>query len=544
MITLLAIAIGTLSSVELRVAPSTQQIFQDETGERLPPADRISLSLARNEHEGVQLVFLGGAQPQPRIWLEVPDLLGPDGAVLPAENVHWYIVEYIPTHPPEYQVQWVGNWPDPLWPGRPFEGPAGRAQPIWIDVYAPEDLPAGTYQGRLRVVMEPPREVPLEIRVFDFTLPRQHHLKTAFSFSEKGYAQFYNVPFDWHTTVLPPEVRRKIYGFLLDHRLDPTNIYRPFNYVRFPHDDDLAWCVERGLGAFQIGRLESSPEYGRYLREYTAWLKAHGWLELAYIYGPDEIQYRRNYAELKAQVRRDCGFVHEIAPEVPVVGAIDLDPDLFGAIDIFCPVPQRWDPVLDRRLRAAGKEVWWYWADGCERPGLYLDNPALDARLIPWMCRKYGIAGFLYYFINYWSLNYAEAGQPRWPERPWDPRPPFRSDRGTNGSGVLVYPGPHLGDLVSSIRLENFRDGLEDFEYFWLLEQVLRSHGTAPSQRRLLEVPPQVIEDRFHFSQEERFLQIHRGELAEAIEASTSSAPTWEEKVVGPRGFEPLTKRL
>lgn len=522
MIALMALALASPFGVELYVAPRTQPVFRDETGKRLPKADRISLSLARHEHEGVQLVLVGGAQPQPAVRLEVSDLVGPAGAVLPAESIRWYIVGYIPTRKPEYEVLRVGDWPDPLLPARPFEVPAGQAQPIWIDVYAPEDLPAGTYRGSLRVVMDPPREVPCEVRVFNFTLPRSHHLKTAFSFSEKGYAQFYNLPFDWKSTVLPPEVRRKIYGFLLDHRLDPTNIYRPFDYVRFPHDDDLAWCVERGLSAFQIGRLESTPEYGHFLRSYTAWLRERGWLQLAYIYGPDEIQYRENYAELKAQVRRDCEFVHATAPEVPVVGAIDLDPDLFGAIDIFCPVPQRWDPALDRQVRAAGKEVWWYWCDGCERPGLYLDNPPLDARLIPWMCRKYSIRGFLYYFINYWNLNYAGPGQPCWPERPWDPRPPFRPDRATNGSGVLVYPGPTLGDLLSSIRLENFRDGLEDFEYFWLLEQMLGEPGASPSLRRLLTVPPQVVEDRFHFCQEERPLQAHRRKLASAIERKTA----------------------
>jgi hypothetical protein len=178
--------------------------------------------------------------------------------------------------------------------------------------------------------------------------------------------------------------------------------------------------------------------------------------------------------------------------------------------------------------------VWWYWCDWAERPGLYLDSPALDARLIPWMCRKYGIAGFLYYFIDYWALNYVEPGEPRWPERPWDPRSPFRPEpalsntegAGSNGSGVLVYPGPEFGDLLSSIRLENFRDGLEDFEYFWLFEQSLPGPGADPgglAQRRrpynsLLDVPSQVIEDRFHFCEEESLLQVHRLELAKAIE--------------------------
>jgi hypothetical protein len=155
-ITTFTFAIGTLAAVDLRLAPSTWQVFRDETGEHLPPADRIHLSLARNEHEAVQLVFLGGAVPQPGVRLEVADLVGPEGAVLPAENIRWYVVGYVTTQKPRYEVLRVGDWPDPLMPARPFEVPAGQAQPIWLDVYAPEGLPAGTYQGSLRVVMGDP----------------------------------------------------------------------------------------------------------------------------------------------------------------------------------------------------------------------------------------------------------------------------------------------------------------------------------------------------------------------------------------------------
>jgi len=37
------------------------------------------------------------------------------------------------------------------------------------------------------------------------------------------------------------------------------------------------------------------------------------------------------------------------------------------------------------------------------------------------------------------------------------------------GDGVLLYPGPN--GPIGSIRLANIRDGLEDYEYLWLLAQ-------------------------------------------------------------------------
>ena len=38
-----------------------------------------------------------------------------------------------------------------------------------------------------------------------------------------------------------------------------------------------------------------------------------------------------------------------------------------------------------------------------------------------------------------------------------------------HGDGVLLYPGP--AGPIGSIRLANIRDGLEDYEYLWLLAQ-------------------------------------------------------------------------
>jgi hypothetical protein len=38
-----------------------------------------------------------------------------------------------------------------------------------------------------------------------------------------------------------------------------------------------------------------------------------------------------------------------------------------------------------------------------------------------------------------------------------------------NGDGLLFYPGDN-GPVVT-IRMKNMRDGLEDYEYLWLLQQ-------------------------------------------------------------------------
>jgi hypothetical protein len=60
----------------------------------------------------------------------------------------------------------------------------------------------------------------------------------------------------------------------------------------------------------------------------------------------------------------------------------------------------------------------------------------------------------------------------KWPNIPWDSRTYYYY----NGEGQLVYPGPE-GATYSSIRLENFRDSMEDYEYLYLLNELLAANN-------------------------------------------------------------------
>jgi len=65
-----------------------------------------------------------------------------------------------------------------------------------------------------------------------------------------------------------------------------------------------------------------------------------------------------------------------------------------------------------------------------------------------------------------------------------------RQHKWANGDGNLIYPGPE--SPLSSIRLENIRDGLEDYEYLRLLgekvERVSKLPATA-ARRAFLDQP-------------------------------------------------------
>jgi len=85
-------------------------------------------------------------------------------------------------------------------------------------------------------------------------------------------------------------------------------------------------------------------------------------------------------------------------------------------------------------------------------------------RIPLWLNRQYNIKGLLYWTTTGW---YTDKGP--WLEPFLGPYP----KRYFNGGGLLFYPGKDAGfdGPVTSIRLKNLREGLEDYEYFAILEK-------------------------------------------------------------------------
>ncbi|MDH7571746.1 MAG: DUF4091 domain-containing protein, partial [Armatimonadota bacterium] len=99
-------------------------------------------------------------------------------------------------------------------------------------------------------------------------------------------------------------------------------------------------------------------------------------------------------------------------------------------------------------------------------PTWLIDDDALCHRLFFWLQAQYGITGFVYSQAHGWSD---------------DPYRDVRSFAGSNGDGLLIYPGDPFGasQPFPSLRLQVLRDGLEDYELLWLLRQEVRGMVAA-----------------------------------------------------------------
>ena len=234
----------------------------------------------------------------------------------------------------------------------------------------------------------------------------------------------------------------------------------------------------------------------------------------------------------------------EAAPDVRRMLTEQIEPDLVGGPNLWCPVSHNYDHARAEERRARGDRFWWYVCCGPKTPhaGLFIDHPATELRVWLWQTWQRKIEGVLIWSANYWTSTaaYPDRDHPQNPyEDPMGWVSGYSTDTGVrrpwgNGDGRFVYPpescadarppGPVLEGPVDSIRWEMLRDGLEDYEYLAILRHLLdEKGGRLPADERarceaLLEVPEAISADMTHFTADPAPIEARRAEVAEAIE--------------------------
>jgi len=517
-------ALWTESSMQ-RVLPSSLPATQ-------PPPSSARIALAGNEYESFQVVLLPAPGVELRdVAVEVSDLVSADGrSRIPADGIEWQQVGYVQMeklfHHAAYADAVPGWWPDPLLPVARVTVPGGFAQPLWFTVFAPAGTPAGEYAGT--VAMRPPgqpaAEVPVQATVYGLGLPVRGHLKTAFALMDGYLERLYGKP-------LKPDLRQAYGDFVLRHRLNPDDISR----TAPPAIEDLRHYRDRGLNAFNVLNLVEergertwvcwspeavyTPEFKRRLCERLepalAELRREGLLDRAYIYTFDE-----RGKEFFPIIREYFGMVKERYPEIRTLTTAYVPQDPVAMrdlnVDWNCPVSSVYRFQDAERCRAAGLQVWSYICLGPRYPyaNWLADDPLIEARLIWWQAFHQKLDGFLYWGLNIWDRRHNDT--------PIDPAAgpllawsittgaPGTEWERLHGDGELLYAG--VQGPLGSIRLANIRDGLEDYEYLWLLSQAEGSVETA----RAACLP--VTTSLTQFTREPAVLAAQRDAIARRLE--------------------------
>ncbi len=293
-----------------------------------------------------------------------------------------------------------------------------------------------------------------------------------------------------------------------------------------------------------LGFGEDSPEYplllGSYCRQMQTHLRAKGWLDKAFIYwfdepSPDQFPFlQRGFAKLK----RYCPDIRRMITKC-------VEPGLVGGPNLWCPISNQYNQEHADARRRLGERFWWYVCTGPKAPyaGEFIDHSAPEMRIWLWQTFKRNINGILIWQCNYWNSSTAYP-DPAKPQNPYADPMSWTSGYGTpsgtkapwgNGDGRFIYPplaaiskgagASILQGPVDSIRWEQLRDGIEDYEYLSILRRRLRERrGSLPREQlardeSLLKVPASITRSMTDFARDGSPIEIRRDQIARAIES-------------------------
>jgi len=291
------------------------------------------------------------------------------------------------------------------------------------------------------------------------------------------------------------------------------------------------------------GFSEDDPEYplllGSYCRQMEAHLRAKGWLDKAFIYWfdePSESQY--------PYLHKGFNKLKEYCPDITRMITKHVDAGLIGGPNLWCPISNEYNHERAEERRKFGERFWWYVCTGPKAPytGLFLDHPAPEMRIWLWQTFQRHINGILVWQCNYWTSGTAYPDS-KHPQNPYEDPMSWTSGYGTpsgkkvpwgNGDGRFIYPPvaaasgdpaePVLEGPVDSIRWEQLRDGIEDYEYLTILRQKLeqRRSSLGPEKVReyenLLSVPENITRSMPQFTPDGAPIELRRDQIARAIE--------------------------
>lgn len=392
-------------------------------------------------------------------------------------------------------ADFTGRVPDPLVPHTaPVTVPPRENKGMWIDVYIPKDAPAGTHRGELTVFVggEPFTTLLVDLEVADVSMPDETATKTMVWFSggennrDIVAARYFDEP--WNT---PDEqiaaLRRRHFFLARRHRITlfigEDDAPRPEMQARL----EGSWFSRElgydGPGVSVPQDVYSIHTYGGKLDDgqasmWTDWFERHAPNAEIFLYVTDEPHDPAVFPELNA--------IAKAAKPVPSFVTHAYDERL--SFDIFCAPASLYSPATAQAVAGASK-VWIYNGYLPNTGSFVTDDVAISPRVNPWIQHKYSIPRWFYWEATY----YKDAQGGRGHVDVFGNANNFRvgDEDKMNGDGLLMYPGRDrifkerdlgIDAPLPSIRLKNWRRGIQDVEYLLLVEKA----GHAEFARELV----------------------------------------------------------
>jgi hypothetical protein len=500
---ILALVIAPAAHAGVSAYPSSQTIYPSGP---LPPqgaSSRVSLNVAVGETEDAQIVVAGARTISAAV----------DGSPMQPLVTRLLFAHYV-----RFGSKLI---PDAL---LPWDGGARNAeaanQPLWLQVGVPQGTPPGTYAGKVALTLDGKQtDVPVSVKVWPVSIPpfRQvrGNLQAAFHVSPESYLNKAADLYGYSTEAQRLSSNGSLFHFLAEHRISPLSygFGEPGPGAASGYQRNARWWldsatnmerqIESAGGAFPAMRIPISNNHtaarnylgGKspyepggwcgYLQSVHDFWAQRGWLggTMPFVYGLDEPgpAGQRLVSRQSVTAHHCFGGARVLMTGNPTRNNRYLWDDRNGNdVDIWTVLSRRFYGTFStaRRAgrehkwlstingaRAAGKSIWSYTYSGPSgSPGFAATEPLSDSRVfLLWNALEH-TTGVLY---GQGTTNYHSGVSPL-----------DSVDR--NGDFVLFYPG--RSEPVTSARLEQIRDGIED----WSIYDIVRKKRGSGRVRAIL----------------------------------------------------------
>ena len=528
--------------------------------------ERVELFALRNETVAFQLILEGGGVRTRDVSVTLQNI----GPIVNDRSLDWgdafykgrriviYRQGYVHVARASHDLAWepnspaaprglVGWVPDPLIPLSPdqrFDVDPSENQGIWIDVFVPGDVPAGSYTGEVVVSVagKPCRlstcRLPVSLEVLPEKLPEVPAAATMLYFAhgpddaDQMLARYVEGD-PWSAPQsLRISLRDKHYKLgwrhsiaLIDAGRDsPADTQSRFTGSLFTPENGYEGPGEgHGIGVVSLGTYGAQLKPGL-LRSWSQWMKKFDGSVEGFRYVIDEPS-RSEFPKVQALVQR--------AKPMKSFVTVAHDPEL--NIDIFCAIASDYSVEAARKASKRGKVQWIYNGVRPFTGTFVIDDVAISPRVNGWIQYKYKIPRWFYWNATYYRDTQGGRGAVDVFTDPMN----FSNDHGdaVNGDGLLVYPGMDtlfpesshgLEIPIPSIRLKNWRRGVLDVGYL----RLARENGFGSQIQAMLDrLIPRALRDEVHprepvsWSEDGEVWFAARQQLAKLVTHRPSDAP-------------------
>lgn len=479
------------------------------------------ISLARNEKENLQLairsnktfkrIIVTAASPvlSNGTALDAPEIKVVGNVIVDAKSAYYSFDNYKLNERCIPPLSLKQLYPDPLLPSDEFKLFSGKTKAIYLCFNAKKNNKPGVYRGVVELHGDSKliESIPYKVTVRNFVLPNNPSLSAIFDkrtsahFADDSIRSYrisrlamenflatkrvsIDQPSKFKIKYNKDRLDVNFASFDASSEIILKKYNVPLQYIpesglfNFRHPPRSIWGINPYSGKYPFRKENPShlnPEYKQIMRKKWGliWshIKKNNWQDRFLFYLSDEPDFRDPH--IVKQLAALCDMIHEVSPNIKIYSSTwKYIPEWENKIDVWGIGVQS---LADIKNIKKNGSTFLFTTDG----QFCIDTPynALE-RMMPLYCYIYGALGYEFWGADWYTRNPFIWGSHK--DRISNIKPGvYKRNRFPNGDGYFVYPGALLGysknKVISSIRLETIRDGLEDYEYYIMLDKMARN---------------------------------------------------------------------